>query len=361
MILTKIWERYFLKEFIKTFLLFLICFYSLYILIDYSIHSSSYRHGLSMSKFKFFSVYYASEFVNRSEVLIPFAILIATIKTLCKLNENNELIAMMASGIRIGILLRPFLLIGLFFTGMLYFSNEFIAPIALKNLQRLDHINSTLKYKDSKNASTQQLILEDQSMLLFKSYDPSTDLFFDVYWIRSFNEIYRIKYLSLSTAPPSGESVDHFVRTPQGELTLVDTTAKHPFPDIHFDQKTLIETITFPEGLPLSALWKKLPPGYDAQSEKEARTLSTFHRKLAFPWLCLLAVIAPAPFCIRFSRQFPIFFIYACSLFGLVGICILMDAAHVLGRRQVLDPLWATWAPFGLIFLTFGWRYLRTG
>jgi len=52
---------------------------------------------------------------------------------------------------------------------------------------------------------------------------------------------------------------------------------------------------------------EKSPENHEAQSEKEARSLSALHRKLATPWLCLLAVLAPAPFCMRFRDNSPLF------------------------------------------------------
>jgi len=92
---------------------------------------------------------------------------------------------------------------------------------------------------------------------------------------------------------------------------------------------------------------------------KRSEILIGLASKISHPWLCLLAVLAPAPFCMRFSRQFPTFLVYAASLFGLIAIYIVIDAAHVLGRRQLLDPLYALWTPFVFFFLIFGWRYVR--
>ena len=38
MIFIKIWQRYFLVGILKTFFLFLLCFFILYALVDYSMH-----------------------------------------------------------------------------------------------------------------------------------------------------------------------------------------------------------------------------------------------------------------------------------------------------------------------------------
>ncbi|MBA3603962.1 MAG: LptF/LptG family permease [Parachlamydiaceae bacterium] len=357
MLFTKIWERYFLKEVLKTFFLFLVCFYGLYILIDYTNHGRSFHKGES-SFWYAFCLYYLCEFINRSEVLIPFAIVLGTTRTLCKLNDNNEIVAMMASGIKASRLLRPFLMLGLFFTALMYFNMEYTLPAAAKELKYFNEIDGKKKNK-SAPLSVEHVILEDNSTLLFQSYDTKQKFFFDAYWVRSIDEIYKIKQLFPYSKPPEGHFVDRLLRNDKDELVVNASHDLISLPELKFDAKRLKETLVQPENLPLTKLWKQLPENHDAQSEKEARMLSTFHRKLAIPWLCLLAVLAPAPFCMRFSRQFPTFLVYAGCLFGLIGIYIIIDAAHVLGRRQLLDPFYALWTPFMVFFLIFGWRYVR--
>lgn len=358
MIFTKIWERYFLKEVLKTFFLFLICFYGLYILIDYTNHGRSF-HKEGSSFLYVFCLYYICEFVNRSELLIPFAIILGTTRTLCKLNDSNELVAMMASGIKATRLLRPFLVLGLFFTALTYLSMEYALPAAAKELNYFDSIDAKQKKHKSVPISVEHVILEDNSTLLYQSYDSSQNFFFDAYWVRSIDEIYKIKHLFPHSIPPVGHFVDRLVRNDRDELVVVESHAESALPNLKFDAKRLRETLVQPEDLPLSMLWKQFIENPEAQSEKEARMHSTFHRKLAIPWLCLLAVLVPAPFCMWFTRQFPVFLVYAVSLFGLIGIYIVIDAAHVLGRRQLLDPFYALWTPFVFFFIIFGWRFVR--
>ena len=123
--------------------------------------------------------------------------------------------------------------------------------------------------------------------------------------------------------------------------------------------KSLREIITSPEDQSLTKLWKKLPKEKRHYIAEEAEVLSAFYHKLAIPWLCLLAVIAPLPFCLNFSRKVPLFAIYAGSLFGLIAFALLLGTALLLGKRQTLDPFLATAVPFTTIFSYFSWRYVR--
>lgn len=356
---TKIWERYFLKELLKTFFLFLICFYALYALIDYANHGRSFQQAKGLAHMYAFCLYYACEFSARAEVLIPFAILLGTIRTLCKLNHNNELVAMLASGVTALRILRPFLFFGIFFTVIMYLNTEYVLPIAADQQKIMEDTRVRSKNRKSTLLPVEHMILEDGSTLLFQSYDVERDRLFDVYWVRSIDEVYKIKYLFPHASPPIGHYVDYLNRNAEDELVVSRSEETISLPELKFDVKRLIDSLASPESLSLSKLWEQLPERDEAQSEKKARVLSTFHRKLVLPWLCLLAVVASAPFCMRFSRQFPTFLVYAGSLFGLIALYIVLDAVHVLGRRQVVDPLYALWTPFVLFALIFGWRYVR--
>lgn len=354
--LTTTWGKYFIKETLTTSLLFLVCFFGIYVLIDYTNHASSFHQNHNRFDWQEFFIYYSCEFVLRSEVLIPFAVLLGTIKTLCKLNSNNEIIAMLASGVNVKTLLLPFFAIGLFFTLLMYANNEFLLPLAAQERKYFDDMRSHRKNQQAPPGA-QHVVLNDQSLLLYQNYDTARDQFYDVYWIRSTNDIYRMEALFPYREPPEGTFVDHILRDKNGIRFVAESNALQQFPDLTFNRQALMETVMQPEGMSLSALWQKLPEHQVIQSEKEARIVATFHRKLATPWLCLLAVIATAPWCIRFSRNFPVFLVYACSIFGLVVIYIVLDASHVLARRQIFDPLWAIWTPTASFLTLFGWRY----
>lgn len=357
MFLTKIWERYFLRQMCQVFLLFLFGFYALYILIDYSNHAGSFKHHhfstVDIARF------YGFEFITRMDVLVPFAILIAFIKTVSTCNANNELVALMASGIPLKRLMQPFVVFALLCIVLIYFNTEILQPYAVKNHNQLEESRAKKKQKKYKHALIQQIALKDGSTIVFQRYDSASQRFFDAYWIRNIDDIYRIKYLSPYSSSPLGEFVDHLQRTKAGDLLLTESFPKKTFENMQFDKTTLLATVSMPSELSISALKEKLPKPGHILSEKEAQILTLYYYKLAFPWLCLLAVIAPAFFCTRFSRTMPLFFIYAGCIFALVAFYIVLDAAVILGERQVVSPEIAILMPFALIFSFFGYRFSR--
>lgn len=357
--ITKTWERYFVKQTLKTFFLFIFCFYSLFVLIDYATHLNHFHSSRSDFQWKTVVLYYLFDFVKHLEILIPFAILIATVKTITNLNLHNELVALLASGIKLKRLLRPFLLLGLFFTSFLYLTTEILLPKSLKELKSFSEAKAIAKSKNLGKKPILHLNLEDGSTLIFQDYHSKDQHFSDSYWVRSIDEIYRIKFLYPQKSEPEGHFVDHFTRDKLGQLVVHASYPAKTFPEMHFNKQTLFESITSAEEQSYSDLSTKIPSLTDIKSEKQAQLVTSFYYKLAMPWLCFLAVIAPIPFCVRFTRHLPIFMIYAWSIFGLVAFYIVMNSSLVLGERQVMPPHFAIWIPFLLFFVIFGFRYLR--
>jgi len=355
----KIWERYFVYEFTKILILFLFCFYGLYVLIDYSSNASSFFYH-SGSHITETAIYYSAEFSKRLDVLLPFALMIAAIKTLTSLNIHNELIALLSGGLSLKRLMRPFLAIGLLCTAISYVNIEYVLPSALNELKHIYDSRSREKHKHQQHPAAQHLILEDNSILVFHKYDSSQDLFYDAYWIKSIDDLYRIKYLyPNSSNVPEGKFVEHLLRDANGELMIADVHQAHSFQNMKFNKETLFETLTSPIELSISDLWSKLPSQQDQMSEKEAQGLSAFYIKLIMPWLCLLAILGPVPSCVRVTRNLPVFFIYAFSIFGLVAFYLLLDAALVLGERHAVMPALAIFLPFGIVTGIVGWRFVR--
>lgn len=355
----KIWERYFLKEALKTFGMVLGCFYGLYVLIDFASRAGS--QSLIHSKFHWGELlqYYLFEFIQRLDVFLPFALLIAAIKTLTRLNAQNELIALLASGVKMKALLRPFLLLGLFSVAAVYANYQYMIPYALQEIRHIRDVQALQKKKKANKIIVQSVPLKDHSVLLYQNYDASTELFFDAYWIKSFDEIYHMKYLSPKSKAPVGTFVDLIERKRDGKMQKTASYESREFPGMRFNKKVLLDTITPPEELSLTKLWQKMPKSGKPSSEKEAQLSAAFYQKLVSPWLCLIAMLGPAPLCVRFSRYFPVFFIYAVCIFGLAACYIILDASVVIGGRQVSSPFFAIVLPFIVIQGIVLWNYLR--
>lgn len=135
----KIWQRHFIYQFTAVFFLFLICFYSFYILIDYSSRVGSFSQHPLFFGWKGLFFYYLYVFANRAEILLPLALLLAFIKTVLSLNVKNKLLALQTAGISLKNLMYPFIFFSLGSVILLYLNEEFILPYTLVEVNYLDH------------------------------------------------------------------------------------------------------------------------------------------------------------------------------------------------------------------------------
>lgn len=353
------WERYFIKQTLKTFFLFIFSFYSLYVLIDYATHLHHFHQSKSHFQWQVVFFYYLFDFIKLLEILVPFALLISVVKTLTTLNIHNELVALLASGIKLKRLLRPFLFLGVLFTALLYFNTEILVPKALKELKSFKDGKAINKLKNLGTKPILQLHLEDGSTFIFQNYNSKEHYFTDSYWVRSIDDIYRIKFLYPDKNEPEAHFVDHLKRNSKGQLVVHSSYEKLDLKEMHFNKQTLFESITSAEEHSYSNLHSKILSFTEIKSEKEAQLVTMLYYKLVMPWLALLVVIAPIPFCVYFTRHLPLFMIYALSIFGLVTFYIVMNSALVLGERQVFSPLLAIGIPFACFYTVFGFRFYK--
>ncbi len=353
-----IWNRYLLKEFLKCFFLCIAAFYFLYMLLDYSSHVERFYFNQQF-QWQDFLIYYSCEFLRRFGTLAPFALLVSCIKVLCQFSLHHEIIAMMASGFSTRRLLRPIIMVAFIMTLLMYLNAEFFAPRSIVTLNRINDAHKIASKSNRKHPVVQQVTLKDETTLLFQKYDSSRQVFSDVYWIKSIDDVFHMKSLDFSDRIPKGKFIDHFTRHKNGELLKSESFDLKEFTDMRFSKHLLNEIITPPEEQALSKLWKKSPKAESDYTEKQAQILAAFYNKMVFPWLCLIAVIAPAPFCIQFTRKLQIFFIYAFSIFGLVALIIVLNSSLIVGKRQLFSPFWITCLPFMSIFSYFSWRYVK--
>ncbi|MFV0340030.1 MAG: LptF/LptG family permease [Parachlamydiaceae bacterium] len=360
--MTKIWERYFLKKLWGSLLLFLCVFYGLYVLIDYSSHLSGANYTHSKLKPLELLLHYIAEFSIKADLLIPFGLLIGTIHTLTQLNIHSELVALLASGLSIHRLMRPFLISALACVALLYANNQWAIPVLAKESHRLDQKYKVRKAKESGLVIAHSLLLEDKSHLLYKEFDPSVKTFSDVYWVKGIDEVYKIQELDPFKDDTVGYFVDHFLRNNSGILQWVSSSEELILKELSFEPELLKSFLLESKDMPISQLLVNAPTEEKAmENEKAARALTALYRKLLLPWLALIAFIAPAPFCLVHSRALPQFLIYACGIFGLTALYLFFDASTILGERQVITPFQAIFLPMASFISLFLYRFIRMG
>lgn len=336
-------NRYLLKEHIKVFALFNLCFYFLFVLIDYATHIKGFtQNAMPLAETL---TYYFLHFSFLAEMLFAIGFVIATVKVLTTLNLRYELLALQSSALSKKVLLRPFVLIATTLAILLYINFQWILP---KAQVALDHTKGRY-LKENKDFSTpiNRLVINDNTLMLYHSYDAKTKSFSDVFWLINPDEIYRIK--RLNPEPPTGHFVDHLVREASGEMKKKQSYAKLSFPKMNFDEKELFEAVHPPQWQSLTqlftAFWKKTT---------QSQLKSCFYHKLTIPLFSFLALLILAPFCMSYNRKLPLFLIYAFAIAGTLCFLTTLHCCRILAENQVLSPAIAIFFPYLLLLGFFG-------
>jgi lipopolysaccharide export system permease protein len=352
-----IWERYFLKEILKVFALFLFGFFFLYAAIDYSLHMQDFLKDKSIQVGDLFA-YYGFQFVKRAALLFPLALLIATVKVLTTLSSHRELVALQVSGLPIKKLLRPFFLVAGLCTLFNILSYELFLPKSLSYLDTFydKHLRRAKEGKDKHEVHS--FTLKNSTKLIYQTYHKNENFFFDVIWLKSSNEIWRMKTLTATPENPQGKHIDRLVRNSQGFFEKKESFDTRVFKEISWEKELHRKGFIPFENRSVSELFsqgylKKTPPFMKMEM------LTQFYYKCTMPLLSIVVIIAVAPFCVRYSRKTPVFLLYSASLFGFIGFFTLMDAAVILGENRVVSPPLAVLVPFLVCSVPFIRNFVR--
>jgi len=324
-------KRHYASKIVGSFVLFLGLIFSLYVLVDYTSRATNF--DLSTPDL---AIYYLFTFISRLDVLAPFASLTAVIQTVTQSNSRNELVAIRASGQSLSSALSPLVLIALITTACIYVNEQLAIPKAIRWIEEMETSQSQ---RPEEGHVVRHLALRDGSQLLFRSYSRSRKEFGDSYWLRGNNDLFRMQALSLYESIPEAHYVEHLQRDEAGRMVLVEQWTKMSLPDLRINQQDLLQTVTPPLERSLTQLWSQLPAKNEARLPKDASFEAAFWKKMALPWLCLIATLAPVPFCIPHKKPLRIFYIFAGGLFGLFILYIALSAGYTLATHD-LAPAW---------------------
>lgn len=351
--LFKTWQRYFILEYLKTFFFILLLIFALYSLIDFSSKKAAFSLSLTQVLW-----YYLYSFSKELTVLLPFSAMLAVIKCVADMNRNRELVALLASGTSLKTLLRPFFILGVILSIFSLANQEFFYPKAMGFIHQMEALKLKAKKNKDPLIAVKSTHLNDGSTLLYTSFDPITNSLVDVVWIRGINDIYKMGSLSLSEDTPLGFEVDHFARE-NGTLSVLSYEKRQVFSDLPQREEILIDNLVEQQELSLTALATLASPfSLNCTSEKECGVQTSFLLRVLLPWINLMAVIGPLPMLVRYTRSQPLFLIVGLSIFSLVFVFLLLEAAAILGKRQAIPPTLALLVPFLTIFSLIKARYL---
>lgn len=338
-----LWTSLFLRRTLSVFFLSLLGSFVLYILVDFSLHGFKLLEEGGEKLF----FYYMHGFGSQISLFFSFSFLLALLRLFFSLIQSGELVALQMAGLSRFRLLLPLLGFGLCLMLLDYAHTEWVLPLSEKKVfsMRKGH----LKHKRSSQKShIHNLSLDDGTEIVYQTYDSENKELFDLFWIRSHEEIWHAKTLSIGLNPPLGRFVDRFIRNAEGVFEKREEFSEHLFKELAWNPKTALQRFIPFESRSLSALF--LQTRGRASDRISAQT--HLHYKLSLPWISLFLPFFLASFIFRFDRGLPLLWFAAFSLFGLVAFFTWMNSLIILGENQVISAPFFFWGSLAFLFLS---------
>lgn len=359
----KIIDRYLIIHFLIPFFYCIFAFLILYITYDLSINLDEFlKYKVSIFKV---ARYYL---LNIPLILVnstPIAILLASLYSLGNMNRHHEIVAMRASGIHIDRIIVPFLILGTILAVVIFIINDqFVCKYSFEG--------SSLKQEIFNNSDTNSSVWKN-----FPFRDPSSNR---DWFVESFN--YQTKELQGVTVREFGENgeiqrkiiAQNCRWINNGQWLFLNGTI------FYYTSKGLPvqvgDALTMqPQKFAKMIMPYEVTPADFENSRKDVSSMNfrsllrylmfhnknsrlyrtiliDLHNKIAFPFVCIVAVLVGIPFAIKTQRG---------GFIKGIGICIIIFLAYygmsilsvALGKKGALPPLIAVWLP-NVVFLLFG-------
>ena len=235
----------------------------------------------------------------------------------------------------------------------------FFVPSAHNFLDEFHDSHFRHSYHGKRAEPIRSLQLKDRSKLIFQSYDAEKNAFFDVFWIRSLDDIWHMKYFSADVKEPIGQYVDHLQRNSSRILEKTESYTTARFPQLKWQQQLSQKGDIPAENYATHQLLFSLFQKKELSSYKRAEILTQTCFKILMPLLSPLVVIAVSGFCILYRRHHNYFILYALAIFSFVTFFTAIDAFVILGENEVLPSLLSLPLLFGSLFFLASRRFIK--
>lgn len=368
----KIIDKYMLKQYLVPFGYCVGAFSLLYIVLDLFDRFDDFMEvkapvGDILLYYAYF-LFKVNGFVPFIVVVMPIALLLATLYTLTMFARHNELTAMCASGVSLRRLMVPLMMVGLCASLFGAVVQETIGPqatrwIALYTKQVLK------KSKDSAFVVSDYIYHAGAThrQWLVKSFDQRTP-----------QRLKGVKVtheradgsLAMEITARKAEWLDGtwwfygLQRRDYDErsdpIGPVSTPSEHPveMPEYTERPDDFMNELQNADFLSTFDLVRTLQNRPDAQGPWRTRRLVDINARLAMPWSCLVLILLGLPATAGGARR-PAMRSVAFGVCALFGFYFLVNVGMILGKRAILEPWLAGWLP-NLVFLGIGgwltWR-----
>ncbi len=353
--MNRLYKRYLLKTFLSRFLFLFFVLIFFYLLIDMSLTLKSKIQSFHVFNEIFF--YYFFQVVQQLNILIPFCFVLSLIQTIFYFNFGFELIALQALGISKQKILKPFLVFSWILTFFLYLNTQIFLPYLEKKMNKIIQ-NPENSLHSVKEQDFFQLTLPDQSLVIYREYEPITNRFFDLYWIASNRDYWHIEQLNREDDFMVGDQVDHFQRTENEGMVLKeqkDRLILFNMPLFKHHQETKQNRLTFLSFTQLFLKQLQIHPSSLTYQQIQSKLWYQLTIPLLSPLLFFIFSISS----IRYSRNRKQTFVIGFAALFLFAIVTLLNAFSILSEYRILPGYIASFGTFVVFFFPSLYFYFR--
>jgi lipopolysaccharide export system permease protein len=295
--------------------------------------------------------------------MLLIALLLGTLYTCTRLSRQNEIVAMMACGLRPARFFLPFLAVGVAGVVTSLALQEYAAPASYRSLKQLEH---RLFGRGEERPEARRLYYFSAAgrrlwdihsfsptntarlgFVVITEYHPDGTLteyrtslaqYLDgTWWLRAPTRVRKNRDGALIGQPEQVDRQD--IEMPEWKERPRDFLIEY-----------LVQTYDSEEALSGRDLADHLRNRPDLSEAKRARLRTDLHARLAIPFSALLAVLLGIPVGVRSSRLSVMPRILA-AIGAFFLFFLILQASLFLGKRLWLPPVLAAWLP-NLVFLT---------
>jgi lipopolysaccharide export system permease protein len=337
-------DRYILKQFLINILFGIVAFICIFFVVDIMENLDDFIDaGASISIIAKFYLYFIPEIVK---LMLPVAMLLASLFTTGKLASYNELTAIKSSGVSSYRLMLPFVISALIISSAAIYFNGWVVPYANKNKF---HIDRVYMHRHLESVNKDNLFFQDKSNTLMSLgyFDDNT-----LTASRVSVQIYADTNLSIMTSRYDAPQMQY---DSTNTKWILHNVMKRTFFDgkeyvqkydslsmkLNFRPYQILREQQKPDEMNYYEMGEfisaKRRSGYDM-----SKWLVEYYSKISFPFASFIVVLFGVPFSIN-KRKTGMSVQFGVSLLICFIYLVFMKVANVFGYNGDLNPMLTAW------------------
>jgi lipopolysaccharide export system permease protein len=321
--------------------------------------------------------YYLMKSPTQIVVIVPFALLLGLLYTLSNHARHHEITAIRAAGVSLWRLSRPYFFVGVVASGVLFVSNELLAPAGENRAEQIKHRHAAGEKTGAERGRVRNLDftnVRDQRVWWIGAYNVEAAEMEDVLvdltladgshrWLRAARGQYANPGWTFFSAHEYRE--DPRSNTSPVPLLQTNVLARPQFSETPDEIRSEIKisnrmalSSSREADLPLADIFDYLRFHPHPKRSDQWWLYTKLHGRLAAPWTCLVVVLIALPFGAASGRR-NVFVGTASSILIAFGFFVLTRVSLALGASGYLPAWLAGWLPNFIFGFTGLWLTAR--